>query len=327
MFRWLRSGNPYHVIILLVYAICIKYFYLVHPLPVVAHPESEGGLYRYILHYLQGLSFGPVSFALLAFILLFIEAILLNTVVNRFKLLPANSYFPAFCYLLFTSFFPEWNVFSAPLLANLLLVVILPQLLNLYSAQQPRSSAFSLGFFMGIGGLIYAPVLAMLALIWIALLVSRPFRLAEWVVAVVGVLCPYYFLCTILFLLDKLSVIPTLVPAPALSYPDLLPYPWVLGGAVFLLIWFLYGNIRMQQDHMKMMIHARKCWQILLAFVTTGFILAFLPDRFSFSGWLVAFLPMAVFIAMAFWHIQKGWLAMAVHLCALAYVFVVQWVY
>lgn len=326
MFRWLRSGNPYQVIVLLVYAICIKYYYLVHPAPPVINPHSDGILYQYIFQQLQEWHLGSGMYGLLAFVLLFVQAILLNGVINRFKLLPGASYFPAFCYLLFTSFFPEWNTFSAPLLANMVLLLLLSPLLNVYATPQPRSRAFSLGFLVGIAALCYTPMLVFLLFLWSALLVSRPFRLAEWILVLLGIICPFYFLGTVLFLVDKLDPA-RIIALPLISYPHLLSYPWFMGGAVFLLLWFLYGNIRMQQDLMKMMIHARKCWQILLAFVIIGLVLPFIPGKFSFTGWIITFLPMSVFIALAFWHIKKAWLGLIIHVCALAYIFLVQWVY
>lgn len=326
MFRWLRSGNPYHIIFLLVYAIVIKYYYLIHPLAPVLDPHSDGGLYPYILQKLQELHFGAGAFALLAFILLFIQAVLLNSIINRFKLLPGSGYFPAYCFLLFTSFSAQWNVFSAPLLANVVLLAMLPQLFDLYTTQRPRSRAFSLGFLAGFASLLYTPVLILILLIWIALLVSRPFRLAEWILVLMGLLCPYYFLGTILFLLDKLTL-SHIIAFPLLSYPHLLSHPWLLGGIIWCIIWFLYGNFKMQQAHMKMLIHVRKCWLILLAFSLVALTLPFLPGTFSLTGWLVALLPMCGFTAMALWHVNKTWFTLLIHLSALVYIFLIQWVY
>lgn len=326
VFRWLRSGTPYHAIFLLVYAIIIKYYYIAHPLPPVADPQADGGLYLYLLNGLKHLDLGTGAFAVLAFALLFIQALLLNSAVNRYKLLPGSGYFPAFCFLLFTSFFPEWNTFSAPLVANVILLIMLPQLFELYSTKQSKSASFSLGFLAGLSALIYMPLLILLLLIWVALLVSRPFRLAEWILVLMGMLCPYYFMGTVLFLTNNLDLA-HFMPLPGLSYPRLSASPWILAGMALLILWFLIGSFRMQQDYMKMFIHVRKCWQILLAFIVVALALPFLPDAFSFSGWMIVFLPMSIFIAIGFWHIKKGWLALLIHGSALLYIFLIQWIY
>ena len=326
MFRWLRTGNPYNVLALAVYAIAVKYHYLLYPLKPLSIPGSDGPLYDWLTRLMGAAGFSPEAFALTAFLLLFAEAVLLNSILNRFRVLPGNGYFPAFCFLLFSSFFPEWNAFSAPVVAALVLLAFLAQTFQLYATAQSRSKAFSLGFLGGIASLVYLPAIALVLLIWLALLVSRPFRLAEWILGVAGMICPWYFLATGLFLTDRLSVLSAL-PLPTLSYPHLTTAYWVLAGMTLLIWWFLFGAIRLQQDYMKMMIHIRKCWQILLAFVCLGIALPLLAARFSLSGWLIAFVPMTAFIAMGFSHIRKNWLAWAVHLSALAYLLLNQWVY
>lgn len=327
MFRWLRTGNPYNVLALLVYAIVIKYHYLLYPPVVIPAPGSDGPFYTWLTGLMQHTAgFSSEAFTITAFGLLFFEALLINSILNRFRVLPGNSYFPAFCFLLFSSFFPEWNTFSAPLLASVILLGFLAQLFQLYATGQSRSKSFSLGFLGGVASLVYLPALGLVLLIWIALMVSRPFRLAEWILALAGMICPWYFLATALFLTDRLGLL-AILPVPTLSYPHLTTAYWLAAGMILVIWWFLFGSIRLQQDYMKMMIHIRKCWQILLAFVCLGIALPFLADTFSISGWLIPFLPMTAFIALGFWHIRKSWLTWVVHLSALVYLFLFQWVY
>lgn len=312
---------------LVVYAIIIKYYFLLHPGNPLHQPGSDGPLYRWLAIFLEGsVHLSREAFGVTAFICILLIALLSNATLNRFRVLPGNSYFPAFCFLLFSSFFREWNDFSAPLLADLILVLFLVQLFQLYATDQSRSKSFSLGFLAGLASLFYLPCLGLVVLIWLTLLISRPFRPAEWILALAGVACPWYFLGTALFLAGRFGLL-TDIPLPTLSYPHLTTAYWLLAGMILLIWWFLFGSLRLQQDYMKMMIHIRKCWQILLAFLCLGLALPFLPGSFSFAGWLIAFLPMTAFTALGFWHIRRNWLATAVHLSALAYIFLFQWVY
>jgi hypothetical protein len=314
-------------LLLLIYAIIVKYCFLSHPMVPVLQPQADGWLYPYLVTGLRdGAGFTPTGFAILAFLLLFVQALLLNSIVNRFRLLPGANYFPAFCFILFSSFFSEWNNFSGPLVANLLLLMMVSGLFRLYDSQRSRGGAFSLGFITGVASLFYLPALGLLPLLWITLLISRSFRPEEWILALAGTLCPYYFLATVLFLAGQLPLLDSL-PVHLFSYPLLTQAYWLLAGMVLLIWWFLYGSIRLQRDYRKMMIHTRKCWQILLTFVCLGLALPFLPGLFSLTGWLAAFIPITVFIALGFWHIRKGWLALLVHLSALAYIFLFHWVY
>jgi hypothetical protein len=150
--------------------------------------------------------------------------------------------------------------------------------------------------------------------------------LAEWILALAGVLCPYYFLATGLFLTGRLSLL-TKLPLPGFSYPHLQSAYWLLAGLLWMIWWFLFGSIRLQQGYMKMMIHTRKNWQVLLILTCLGLALPLCTTGFSFPGWLMAFGPMAVFIALGFWHLRKGWVGIAVHLSTLIYIVLHQWVY
>lgn len=327
MFRWLRSGNPYIVLFLLIYALIIKSYFLLHPQLPVIMPHADGVAYSWLVHWLgQNVGLGKTGFTTLAFLLVVIQSLLLNSIINRYHIIPKFSFFPAFCFLLFSSFFASWNYFSSPLITNLLLLGLLQQLLSLYSSQQPRSKAFNLGLLVGVASMIYLPAFYLVVLVWISQLISRPFRLGELILTLLGLLCPYYFLATILLLIGQLEILTTL-PIPGLSYPQLEDAYWILAGMGLLLWWFLYGSIRLQQDYMKMLIHIRKGWVILLTFICIGLILPFLTQTFSFGGWLIAFTPMVVFISIGFWHVRNRWFATLIHLTALAFIILIQWVY
>ncbi len=326
MFRWLRTGNPYTFFHLLLYSLVIKFYYLSHPAGPLVAPLSDGLLYEWIVRWLkEEAGFGPAGFTVTSFIVLFVEATVLNTQVNRFRVLPGVSFFVAFCFLLFSSFFISWNVFSAPLVAGLFMLLLVRQFFRLYDHPTGRTAAFNLGLIVGMAGLIYLPALVLLLLVWFALLVSRPFRLAEWILVVVGLLCPYYFVATFLFLTDQLSVFATF-PLPGFSLPETHYSYWVVGGLTGLLAYFLYGGLRLQQIYPKMLIHTRKSWTILLAFLIIGLALPFIPNRFQIAGWLIAFVPMTVIIACGLWHVKKRWFGLLLHLVALAFVFFLQWV-
>lgn len=327
MFQWLRSGNPSFLLFLLIYALVIKGAYLLHPAAPLIMPFADGIVYPYLVDWLQqAIGFGKTGFTILAVLLLILESLVLNNIINRYRILPGQSFFPAFCYLLFSSFFVSWNTFSSPLITNLFILLLMQQLISLYATQNPRSLAFNMGLVAGLASLFYLPALGLLLLIWIAQLIARPFRLAEFILVIAGILCPWYFLSTILFLTDHLEIL-AILPLPLLSYPLLSQAYWILGGMALLLWWFLFGSIRLQQDYMKMLIHIRKDWGILLVFVCIGLALPFLPDRFSLSGWLIAFIPMTIFISIGFWHVRKRWFATLIHLTALAFLFLIQWVY
>src|SRR5690606_11040631 len=100
------------------------------------------------------------------------------------------------------SFFTEWSVFSAPLLVNSLLLLVWSMMTGLYNSNHPKSLVFNIGLLVGLSSFIFFPALAFILLVFFAMLVTRPFHFTEWLIAIFGIVTPYYFLFIGLFLFD-----------------------------------------------------------------------------------------------------------------------------
>jgi hypothetical protein len=119
-----KQKTPGNLLVLLLFGILIK-------LPVFMHPHislpqaKDGPLFRTVLHWLEnsGKS-NPFIYSLLAFILLYTQALSLNKVINDNRMMQRQTFLPAMSYMLVTSLVPEWNYFSAPLLVNSILVFV-----------------------------------------------------------------------------------------------------------------------------------------------------------------------------------------------------------
>ena len=113
-----KANNPYNTFLLLVYGILLK-------LPVFLHPaipqpqQTDGFLYKALLKWLQpfGTTF-PIIYGIIAFILLYSQAVSFNKLANELRLMQKNNYLTGMSYMLVTSLFAEWNVLSAPLIIN-----------------------------------------------------------------------------------------------------------------------------------------------------------------------------------------------------------------
>ena len=147
----------------------------------------------------------PVIYPIITYVLLFTQALTFNNLINDQRLMQRPNYLPAMSYLLITSMFSEWNVLSAPLVINTLLIWVWARMSNLYSSHNPKSTLFNIGMVIGLSTFFYFPSLAFSLLIVFALIVTRPFSLAEWIIAIMGIITPYYFLFAYLFLFNKLN--------------------------------------------------------------------------------------------------------------------------
>ena len=199
-----KANNPSGNAILFLYAIVLKLPLFMHsPTPQVQ--ASDGILYKGILQLLTpAASSFHFLWSALTFLLLFVQAIGFNKIVNDQRLHRQPNYLTGMSYLLVTSLFPDWFSLSAPLLVNSIMIWIWGRLCSLYNNSNPKSVIFNIGFATGIAAFIYFPSVLFLFLIMSGMAVSRPARLREWLIGLVGIITPVYFFAAWLFLTDAI---------------------------------------------------------------------------------------------------------------------------
>ncbi|PUZ27517.1 hypothetical protein GA0116948_103208 [Chitinophaga costaii] len=322
MIRFFRSGNPLTVLLLLIYTLVVKFFYLLHPSTYLAD-GSEGFLYELLVKWMQQVvGNSPYFFTCLTILILLVQALLFTKIINHHRLFTKPTYLPAMTYMLFTSLLNSWTVFSPVLLVNLIMLWVFSSLTDLYSRASVRDVVFNTGFAIGIASLIYFPSVIFLLLLLISLLIMRAFRLAEWILGLLGLICPIYLLGTYLFLTDRLPLL-FRIPNIGISNPFVNDYK-VWGAAVVCLLFFVLGWLLLQGALKKMLIQGRKIWSMSLVFVAVALLVPFFGLHFSPAYWLLAVLPISMFGGNVFWSIRNDTIANAVHFLVLAYVLVMQ---
>jgi hypothetical protein len=321
--KFFRSGNPLTVLLLLIYTLLVKFYYLLHPSTFVAD-GSEGLLYDLLVKWIQRvIGNSPYLFTSLAVLLLLLQALLVTKIVNHQRLFAKPTYLPAMSYMLFTSLLEGWNVFSPALLVNLVMLWVFSSITLLYTRTSARDVVFNIGFALGVCGLFYFPSVVFCLLLLLSLLIMRPFRLAEWIIAVLGLICPLYLLGTYLYLTDQWSLF-TKIPRMGINFPVIADYK-VWGALVVSIFFFALGWLLLQSTIKKMLIQGRKIWSVLIVYVFVAMVVPFFNVHFSPLYWLMAILPLSLFVANVYWSIRNNTVANIIHFITLGYVIVMQY--
>ncbi|HUR66679.1 MAG TPA: hypothetical protein VMZ03_10050 [Chitinophagaceae bacterium] len=284
---------------LLLLGVLIKLPSFMHPYTPVSKP-GDGILFQLILDGLRPYGQStPMIYPLLAFLLLFLQAILLSNFINTQRMMSKANYFPGMAYLIITSLFPEWNHFSAPLLVNLILVVVLTQLFRIYNQPKALGSVFNIGLALGVASFLFLPSLTFIIWILLALAVMRPFRLNEWIVCLVGVTTPFYFYAIYLFVTNSWSW-NELWPYLSLKLPTVKQSAWLAGSVFLLTVPFLAGGYYVQESLRRMLIQVRKGWSLLLLYLLGALFIPFVNGTETFENWIMAAIPLAAFHACTY---------------------------
>ena len=299
-----KQKNPFNALLLLLYGLFLKFPFFLHPVLPVAYP-NDNLIYRYIIKVLDGFFSGaPVVFSLLAFLLLFTQATLLNRICNSVRLFPKPNYLVGMSFLLITSLSKDWSAFSAPLLVNSFMVWIWYRMIRLYNNNSPKTSVYNISVLVGLMPLIYSPAIVLILLLLLALITTRPFHITEWMVALLGFVTPYYFLGVFLYLTDHWQT-NRILPLITFHVPHA-PVIWWVGAIVALLgIPFLLGAYYVQTHLGKIVIQIRKAWGLLVMFLLVSVLIGVSGRQGSYYNWILAFIPLAAFHGSTYFYMPS----------------------
>ncbi len=305
MIRFFSGNNPLNVIILFFIGILIKLPNFITPvIPVPASTDSF--LYIELLKVLKVTRAAfPLLYPILAFILLITQAITFNGLINDQKLFPSSNYLLDLSYLLITSIVPEWNVLSPVLIINTILVWAWPRMVGLYNHPKPKTVLFNIGFGFGVTSFFYFPSAYLLLLLIVALILFRPFRLTEWLVAVLGILTPFYFLLVYFFVWDHWEMIERVVPKQILRLPSV-TFDWKFWVQFGLITFPLtIGLIMSARYSSRMLVQTRTSWNFMVFYLIIALFIPFINSFAGLTHWVLAVVPMSLFFAAFYFYPKK----------------------
>lgn len=306
-----RANNPFNTFMLLVYGLLLKLVWFISPqIPVIE--KSDGFLYNKILATLKPVfDVYPITYSIITFILLYTQAISFNRLLNDRRLMQKPNYLPGMSYLLITSFFAEWNILSAPLVINTLLIWVWAKMSSLYNNPEAKLTLYNIGIVIGVTTFFYFPSLAFALMIIFALLITRPPRVAEWVIAILGIATPWYFLFAWLFLTNKLYSFG--VSGIRIDYPLFAKSNAQYIGIILILITAIIGGIFVQANLRKQIVQVRKSWGLIVLYLIVALFIPFINSTLNFQYWILATVPLSAFIACFFFYPTKKWITLSIH--------------
>jgi hypothetical protein len=300
-----KDKSPGNLLVLLAFGFLLKLPLFLYP-KIITATENDEDIYHYIVSGIGGSSQAPIYFSIVAILLLFIQAFMINYIVNEYRMISRQTFLPAMAYLLVTSLLPEWNYLSSPMLASTLILWCFLRLFSLYSASRSMGPLFNIGLVMGISSYIYFPSASFLICILLGILILKPFRLNEIILFLLGALTPYYFFGIYLFLADKFSI-ENFVPNVSVHVPEVKSSIYLAITTCLIAIPFVAGGFFVQSHLHKMLIQVRKNWSIILLYLLLAFFVPFVNSYSTFGNWILLAAPFAAFHAAAYYYPERKW--------------------
>ncbi|MCZ2223294.1 MAG: DUF6427 family protein [Chitinophagales bacterium] len=271
-----RDKSISGLIFLMLLLVAVHFHFFIMPATIIAN-EQDGFIGIFLLNNIKPLNRSLIF--ILYILIVFVQAIRLNFALNNFKMFQQQHQTVAMSYILFTGFFTQWSQLSSALVANFLLIWIFIKLAQLNNHPNPKSLLFNIGLISGITILGYHPTYVIVIALLFSLVIIRPFRIAEWIIMLMGIALPFYFLGTWLYLSNQFHLIEKYIPDFNLHFPITQTNIWFWFSLSTIVLLFLVGSYYNNISNKRMIIQIRKSWSIVFIIL---FIL--LPTPFLFSN-------------------------------------------
>lgn len=326
MLRLFKNNSPFTVIILFIFALLVKFRVLLHPIEPV---QVRGHIiYNAIV---EGMFFifrhGGFAYGMIAIVILFIQALYLNSIAARHKLFPRPTYIPAFVFLLLTSVHPSLSAFSETMLINWLLLGAVDIMFGFTQTTQPRKLIYNAGFLLSMAAMFQFTLLAFFFMLLVGMVLFRSFNVGEWSVAMMGYTTPPYFFACVLFLCDRFGLFSTW-PHIGFSLSATVSSPFYLIvslGSIFILL--ASGVYAMQQNVPMSNIYIRRDWIAISFYLIISVFVAILTDVEVKSAWLITMPALSIIIAHALLLEKNKRFSNFIFYFSLFFLFFCLWVY
>lgn len=250
----------------------------------------------------------PLANIFFAAIITFGQALIFNRVVNNHNLLGKLTFLPALLYITTASLFMPFMLLSPALIGNFLLIWLIDLFLKLGKQGNAITAVFDIGMIIGLGTLIYFPFMAFILIIFIGLLLFRPFSWRDWVAGLVGFLTVFFFLAVFYYWNDNLSAFyqiwsPLGNKFPSIAKINLNNYLVLIPVLVILVL----ASLQLRENFFRSFISTRKAFQLLFFMFVVACASFYLKPQLNIWHFLLAVPPGAVLLAYYFCNAKIRW--------------------
>lgn len=262
-----------------------------------------------------GTDLQPHSNVLITLILTLLQAFFLNRIINHFNFLGKPTFLTALLFMSLVSVFLPFLVLSPTLICNFITIWMIDKLFNIYKQADVKILMFDLGMIVALGSLIYFPFIVMLLLLWIALIIFRPFIWREWVTPVLGFSLVYFLLGVIYYWRDRwdefLEIFkPFANPLPTGLHVDYHDYFVVIPILVALLLFLLV----LKDQYFRSIVHLRKSFQLLFYMLLLIIGSFYLNTKITINHFLLCAPPLSIYLAYYFAYAKVKWLYESIYI-------------
>jgi len=328
LLRVLKSNQPFIILLTLILPVLMWLKFLIFN-PIQLVPPDASDMPFYYLVEKAIFSTGWSLFApILAILLLITQAFLIIKLSDTYNILSIRTFLSGILFLLLSCSFVPSQHLQPVLFANVFFIIALDVLFASHSKENTLNIFFNTSLLISIGSLFYFNLSFYFLIIWVALLVMRPFLWREWLVPVLAFITPYFLVSAYYYLiLNNLTgffkillhnlIVDINFPFKTLQLPYIVLF-------TFLLLIIALASYKILDMYPNLSISARKYYTIFFWIFALSVLIFLLIPSTSVELLFIAAIPLSFLLSNYFINLKKKWIAEVIFLIYVALIIYIQ---
>ena len=317
MLNFFKSNNPGVVVFYIIYLVAFRLCFVWAPFDAGFAFTHTEPLSHLVFSFLKTpLLNYPWLSPLLSALLCFVQALLINDIVNENKIAAKKNYLAGLLFILIFSFFKESLMLSPASLALTFVILSIRKMFSLIKKEKAFGDVFDVGFLVAVAALFYFPAILFILFAYIGMGIIRAFAYRDWTIVLLGILSPFILVFTWYFWFDKAPLLLTdIANAHGRSWLNGLafkPEDYMLFGALMLLIFA--AMVLLPGALYSSLIQVRKFSTALITLMLLIAVSFGLQQTVHLSHWVLLSLPLAIIFSMVLMQIKNKLVSEVMHL-------------
>ncbi len=317
-----KDRSPAAIIWLFILSFIVHSHFLVEPPKVLA--IEDNGLISVVLNRFAS-AINPQIAIFLYHAIVLLQALRLNYLFSDNQMFSRANYLTAMVYILLTGVFAAWGNITPALIANSMVIWFFAGAVRLSGNPNPKGLIFNIGLITGASVLLYHPSAILILLGIFALLIVRPFFIAEWIILLMGAIAPFYFLFSYLYLTDQLNRLRQFVPQWRFGLPHIQPSVLFFITLAAIVIILVTGISYWRKENRRLIIQVRENWIVFQVMLLLMLPLPFISKNSDIDILLLFIVPFSPFMAKGFLAPKKNTLPNIMFWCLIVLVVLNTW--
>ncbi|QMU30956.1 hypothetical protein [Adhaeribacter radiodurans] len=246
-------------------------------------------------------------YRVLPIILLFLQAIRLNSIFNRHNVHSERTFIPALLYLVGGSVFFELDTLTPLLLGMTFVVFSLNYLISFSKEGENNRQLFKAGFILGLGALCYLPLVLFLIVAFFAIILFASSSLRSSLLLLCGFIFPYSLVLTYYLYTNTLTNFFDFHLFPNWNFQvDFLLEPLAVFKILLLPLLFLVISVAYNIANAPGLNYQVKILQLMLIWLPVAIATAIIGKKISTEALLLLLPALAYFGTAFFLHFRKA---------------------